>query len=124
MDSDIFALSRGTAPLLVSFPHAGTAIPPELEGRMTPAALQRADVDWHLPQLYEFARALGLRFPILSDESRDTARAYGVLTRSGFTSRWTFYIGLDGRILDIDKHVETASHGRDVAARLSELGIS
>jgi peroxiredoxin Q/BCP len=72
----------------------------------------------------EFARELGLRFPILSDESRDTARAYGVLTRSGFASRWTFYIGLDGRILDIDTHVETASHGRDVAARLSELGIS
>jgi N-formylglutamate deformylase len=59
MDSDIFALTRGTAPLLVSFPHAGTVIPPELERRMTPAALQRADVDWHLPQLYDFARAMG-----------------------------------------------------------------
>jgi len=59
MDSDIFALSRGTAPLLVSFPHAGTHIPPELERRMTPAALQRADVDWHLPLLYDFARAMG-----------------------------------------------------------------
>ena len=59
MDSDIFALTRGDAPLLVSFPHAGTVIPPELEARMTPAALQRADVDWHLPQLYAFARAMG-----------------------------------------------------------------
>lgn len=59
MDSDIFALTRGEAPLLVSFPHAGTVIPPELEARMTPAALQRADVDWHLPQLYDFARAMG-----------------------------------------------------------------
>lgn len=59
MDPDIFALTRGTAPLLVSIPHAGTRIPPELERRMTPAALQRADVDWHLPQLYAFAHALG-----------------------------------------------------------------
>jgi N-formylglutamate deformylase len=59
MDSDIFALTRGTAPLLVSFPHAGTRIPVELERRMTPAALQRADVDWHLPQLYAFAHELG-----------------------------------------------------------------
>jgi N-formylglutamate deformylase len=59
MDSDIFALTRGTAPLLVSCPHAGTHIPPELERRMTPAALQRADVDWHLPQLYAFARDMG-----------------------------------------------------------------
>lgn len=59
MDSDIFALTRGTLPLLVSFPHAGTRIPPALEARMTPEALQRADVDWHLPQLYAFAAAMG-----------------------------------------------------------------
>ena len=59
MDTDIYALTRGEAPLLVSFPHAGTVIPPELEARMTPAALQRADVDWHLPQLYDFARGMG-----------------------------------------------------------------
>jgi N-formylglutamate deformylase len=59
MDPDIFALTRGTAPLLVSVPHAGMHIPPALERRMTPAALQRADVDWHLPRLYDFARAMG-----------------------------------------------------------------
>jgi N-formylglutamate deformylase len=59
MDPDIFALTRGTAPLLVSIPHAGTRIPHELERRLTPAALQRADVDWHLPQLYAFAHAMG-----------------------------------------------------------------
>ncbi len=59
MESDIFALTRGTAPLLVSVPHAGVHIPSALERRMTPAALQRADVDWHLPQLYGFVRSLG-----------------------------------------------------------------
>jgi N-formylglutamate deformylase len=59
MQQDVFALTRGTAPLLVSIPHAGTLIPHELERRMTPAALQRADVDWHLPRLYEFVHALG-----------------------------------------------------------------
>ncbi len=53
------ALTRGTAPLLVSFPHAGTEIPPELAARMTPEALQRADVDWHLPRLYDFVQAMG-----------------------------------------------------------------
>ena len=55
----MFTLTPGTAPLLVSFPHAGTEIPNALAARMTPEALQRADVDWHLPQLYAFARALG-----------------------------------------------------------------
>jgi N-formylglutamate deformylase len=55
----MFSLARGSAPLVVSFPHAGTEIPPELAERMTPQALQRADVDWHLPQLYAFAAGLG-----------------------------------------------------------------
>ena len=52
-------LTRGRVPLLVSFPHAGTEIPDALAARMTAEALQRADVDWHLPQLYEFVHALG-----------------------------------------------------------------
>ena len=55
----MFTLVRGTLPLLVSFPHVGTEIPPELAARMTPEALQLADVDWHLPQLYDFAQAMG-----------------------------------------------------------------
>jgi len=72
----------------------------------------------------EFAEALGLTFPILSDPERTVARAYGVLGASGFASRWTFYIAADGRIVDIDKHVRVTSHGADVAARLKELDIS
>lgn len=55
----MFSFTPGTAPLLVSFPHAGTEIPETIEARMTPEALQRADVDWHLPQLYAFVRAMG-----------------------------------------------------------------
>ena len=34
MDSDIYALTRGEAPLLVSFPHAGTAIRVEVGQRV------------------------------------------------------------------------------------------
>jgi len=59
MDTDICTLSEGTIPLLLSFPHAGTDIPDMLARRMTPAALQRADTDWHLPTLYAFARDMG-----------------------------------------------------------------
>jgi N-formylglutamate deformylase len=59
MASDVYTLSEGTIPLLVSFPHAGTEIPPHIARRMTPEALLRADTDWHLPQLYDFTRELG-----------------------------------------------------------------
>lgn len=59
MEPSIVALTEGTLPLLVSFPHVGTEIPAELASRMTPEALQRADVDWHLPKLYDFVRDMG-----------------------------------------------------------------
>jgi thioredoxin-dependent peroxiredoxin len=70
-----------------------------------------------------FAASLGIGYPILSDATKATARAYGVLAPSGFASRWTFYIGADGRILDIDNKVSPASHGREVVARLNELRV-
>jgi N-formylglutamate deformylase len=38
--SEPCTLSRGTIPLPVSFPHAGTDIPPSIARRMTPAALR------------------------------------------------------------------------------------
>ena len=68
-----------------------------------------------------FAESLGLSYPILSDATKEVARAYGVLAPSGYASRWTCYIGADGRILDIDKQVNAASHGRDVVAKLTDL---
>ena len=71
-----------------------------------------------------FADTLKLDYPILSDTSKDTAKAYGVVhdTRP-VPERWTFYIGKDGKILFIDKGVNAASHGSDVVAKLKELGI-
>jgi len=65
-----------------------------------------------------FAQSLGLDYPVLSDPAKDVARAYGVLSLSGYASRWTFFIGAHGRILGIDKRVSPARHGRDVAEAL------
>jgi len=61
---------------------------------------------------------MGIDYPILSDPTRTVARAYGVLGASGFAARWTFYVGPDGRILEIDKQVSARSHGGDIAARV------
>ena len=41
-----------------------------------------------------------------------------------FPFRWTFYIGEDGKLLYIDKNVNAADHGKDVVAKLKELGVS
>ncbi|MCU0967008.1 MAG: N-formylglutamate deformylase [Burkholderiaceae bacterium] len=57
--TDVFSLTRGHAPLLVSLPHAGTHIPPAIAQALQPRALQVEDTDWHLDKLYNFATELG-----------------------------------------------------------------
>ncbi|MEG3049509.1 MAG: N-formylglutamate deformylase [Thermomonas sp.] len=56
---NVFTLHRGNAPLLLSLPHDGSAIPDSLKARMTPAARHAPDTDWHVSRLYAFARDLG-----------------------------------------------------------------
>ena len=66
-----------------------------------------------------FAASLGIDYPILSDPDGAVARAYGVLGRTGFPGRTTFFIGSDGRILHIDRQVRLRDHGRDITDRLA-----
>lgn len=56
---DTYTLHRGTAPLLISLPHHGTALPDELAARLTTEARRVPDTDWHVAELYAFARGLG-----------------------------------------------------------------
>ena len=72
----------------------------------------------------KFAESLELDYPILSDPEKKVAEAFGVVdsTRPR-PQRWTFYIGKDGKILHIDKKVETKSHGKDIGAKLKELRV-
>jgi peroxiredoxin Q/BCP len=70
-----------------------------------------------------FAEAHKADFPLLSDPTKKTAEAYGVLGTRGVANRWTFYIGKDGKILAIDKTVKPATSAEDMAAKLGELNI-
>jgi len=69
-----------------------------------------------------FAETHKADFPLLSDPTKEVAAAYGVLSPRGFSSRWTFYIGADGRITYIEKAVKPATSAEDMAAKLAELG--
>ncbi|MEO7272725.1 MAG: peroxiredoxin [Vicinamibacterales bacterium] len=62
-------------------------------------------------------------FPLLGDESKKTAEAYGVLGGRPVAQRWTFYIGKDGKILAIDKAIKVATSAEDMAAKLGELKV-
>lgn len=50
---------EGDLPLLISVPHDGCHIPDDIRSRMSPAGLAVPDTDWHVAELYEFARDLG-----------------------------------------------------------------
>ena len=64
-------------------------------------------------------------FPILSDPTKDTAKAYGVLAPNGAVAqRWTFYVDKDGKISYIDKAIKPATSAEDMIARLGELKVS
>lgn len=49
----------GTSPLLISMPHVGTELMPEVAVGLSDPAKDLCDTDWHLPRLYDFARGLG-----------------------------------------------------------------
>jgi formiminoglutamase len=53
------SVHQGDAPLIVSLPHTGTELPPELEPRLVSPWLARKDADWWVDQLYAFAADLG-----------------------------------------------------------------
>ena len=70
-----------------------------------------------------FAKAYNADFPMLSDPTKETAKAYGVLNPRGSATRWTFYIDKQGKIAFIDTGVSqrTATSAEDMIAKMEEL---
>ena len=59
---ETFRFQPGETPVLLSIPHVGTDVPPDIAATMTDAAHNVPDTDWHLDRLYHFAPALGIGF--------------------------------------------------------------
>jgi len=57
--SDFLEIHRGTAPLILGFPHTGADFPPELTHAFVSPWLARKDADWWIDRLYAFAHELG-----------------------------------------------------------------
>jgi peroxiredoxin Q/BCP len=76
----------------------------------------------------DFAKEHGGNFPILSDPEKKTAMAYGVINLAAppnrqFAQRWNFFIGPDGRIIEIEKKVNVRTAGEDLVKKLEALGV-
>jgi N-formylglutamate deformylase len=54
-----YEFTRGRSPLLVSIPHAGTELTPEVEAGLSEVGRLLPDTDWHVPRLYGFLGELG-----------------------------------------------------------------
>jgi N-formylglutamate deformylase len=57
--NEFIEVSRGTAPLVLAFPHTGADLPPELDDAFVSPWLARKDTDWWIDRLYAFAQDLG-----------------------------------------------------------------
>lgn len=95
---DTFSLVPGKTRLLVSIPHAGTHVPPELARRMTAAGRALPDTDWHVDRLYSFATDLGAtvltathsRYVVDLNRPPDDTPLYPGLAGSGLCPGQTF----------------------------------
>ncbi len=86
------------------------------------AVYMMASVD-PLEDNQDFAKKESVDFPMLSDPTKATAKAYDVLNFLGVASRETFYIGKDGTILKIDDDIHANTAAEDIANNLKKLGI-
>jgi peroxiredoxin Q/BCP len=78
-----------------------------------------------LPSHEKFTGKYNLNFPLLSDQTADIAKMYGVWKEKNMygrriwgVARTTFWIGADGRIRKIYKKVDTAKHAEDILVDL------
>jgi len=71
-----------------------------------------------------FAESLDTTQVLLSDPQGKAADAYDVRGFGGlYSKRWTYYIDREGVIREIDKSVNVATAGQDIASRLAKLGF-
>ena len=62
-------------------------------------------------------------FPLLSDPTKEAAKAYGVLNERGTANRWTFYVDKTGKISYIEKTVKPETSAEDMVSKIAELKI-
>ncbi|PAJ73891.1 peroxiredoxin [Pseudoalteromonas sp. NBT06-2] len=72
----------------------------------------------------DFAKKTKADFPMLSDPTKETAKAYDVLNLFKVASRITFYIGLNGNIIKIDEDINPETAAEDIAKNLKSLNIT
>jgi len=93
------------------------------------ALLKQFDVSYFMASVdpleknIAFAESTKADFPLLSDPTKEVARAYDVLTLNLFSKRHTIYISKEGKILMVDQNINAATSAEDMMANFEKLGI-
>ena len=96
--SEVYRFIEGDSPLLVSVPHDGRLVPDTQRERMTAAGLAMPDTDWHVAELYDFARELGAsllvaqysRYVVDLNRPPDDGSLYEGRVSTGLCPQYTF----------------------------------
>jgi N-formylglutamate deformylase len=56
----VFTFHQGTAPIVISVPHAGLNVPNDIKARLSEEGLRLTDTDWHVDRLYAPLKSLGV----------------------------------------------------------------
>ncbi|WP_196138499.1 N-formylglutamate deformylase [Aliikangiella sp. G2MR2-5] len=117
---DVYKLSRGKFPILVSMPHNGSLIPESISNKMTESAKMSKDTDWFLDKLYNFCTEMELsiiepifsRYVIDLNRSEDDENLYpgadttGLCPTSQFDKTPIYLPGNEPTAEDIEARVE------------------
>ncbi|MBS1067791.1 N-formylglutamate deformylase [Gluconobacter cerinus] len=94
----VFSFTRGDAPVLVTIPHAGTALIPGMTKRMTERGVTLPDTDWYMERLYARSVDLGVgviranysRYVIDLNRGADDSTLYPGRPKTGLVPEFTF----------------------------------
>lgn len=128
--SKIFSFHQGNTPLLISVPHDGWQIPTRIVQHMSNAGRSIPDTDWHVAELYEFAKARGAsiiaanfsRYVVDLNRPADDAEMYAGQLATGLCPLQTFAgedIYLDP--IDIDPSARVAEYWRPYHEHIEQV---
>lgn len=71
--------------------------------------------------IQEFINDYELNFPLLSDNTKEVSKSYGVLNNIGVSSRLTFIIDKNGKLAEIIRDVDVETHSDQIFEMAKKL---
>ncbi len=128
----VYSHYDGELPLLISVPHDGVHVPDDIRTRMTAAGAATPDTDWHVAELYDFARDFGAsmlvanysRYVVDLNRSAGDDVLYPGQVATGLCPEKTFAgddIYIDGGVSDDERSVRVDKYWKPYHEQLESI---